>query len=164
MVATIMSAGLLLGAHIFEWLGYAPCELCLDQREAHWTALGIAAAGLFAVWVIKAPIAAAAAVGAVALVYAVSTGLAFYHTGVEYHFWPGPQSCASSSAGLDVQAMAAALSEKVSPPSCDAPAWRMFGISMAGYNMLLSAGLFTLTFSAALGAARQSRHDRFLTH
>lgn len=161
LAAAAASAGLLIGAHLFEWLGgLAPCELCLDQREAHWTALGVAAAGLFAAVVLKARIAAAAAAGAAALVYAVGAGLAFYHTGVEYHFWPGPQSCSGGGGLADVGALAAALSESVARPSCDAVAWRMFGVSIAGYNLLISAGLFALTLTAALAAARQVRRER----
>jgi disulfide bond formation protein DsbB len=161
IVAVAASALLLALAHIFEAFGYLPCALCLDQREAHWTALAIASAGLFAQFVFKARLAAAAAVGATALVYAVSAGLAFFHAGVEFGFWPGPASCAVVGEGVStVDDLTKALSERPRGPSCDEAAWRLFGVSMAGYNLIFSAGLFALTLAAALDAGRAARRAR----
>jgi len=158
IIGATCSALLLAGAHIFERLGYYPCELCLDQREAHWTALGVAIAGLIAAFGAKARLAAAATVGALALVYALSAGLAFFHTGVEFGFWQGPASCSATDAVIkDAGGLGAALGEKPSGPS---PAWRLFGISMAGYNLLVSAILFVIALMAALGAAHEARQAR----
>ena len=154
------SAALLAGAHLFEKVGgLAPCILCLDQREAHWAALGVAAAGLIAARLFSSKLGAAAAVGAAALVYAVSAGLAFYHTGVEYKFWPGPAICAGGGP-VDLGDIAAALEGAVDAPSCEDAAWRMLGVSMAGYNMLASAGLFALTLFAAVAETRRARNNR----
>ncbi len=153
------SSLLLAGAHLFERVGgFPPCVLCLDQREAHWTALGAALAGLAIARLLKSKLGAAAAVGAVALIYAVSAGLAFYHTGVEYLFWPGPAICSGGSVGpIDLNSLNDALTQKADAPSCaDAP-WRLMGISMAGYNLLASAGLFALTLFAAISENRRAR-------
>lgn len=159
--SALASGALLAGAHLFQAYGYAPCALCLDQREAHWAALGVAAAGLAASIIVRAPIAAAAAVGALALVYAVSAGLSFFHVGVEWGFWPGPASCAGGFGGVaDISALNEALTQRVIPPSCSEAAWRLFGVSMAGYNLLVSAGLFAIAFAAALGAAREAKRAR----
>ena len=159
-IGVLVSAGLLAGAHIFEAFGYAPCQLCLDQREAHWTALGIGVAGLVAARLVKAVRAATAAVGALALVYAVSAGLAFYHAGVEWRFWPGPATC---TGGGDFQlgegGLGAALDKGPTGPSCVDAAWRLFDISMAGYNMLISAALFALCLAAAIFASRQTERQ-----
>ncbi|MEL6372142.1 MAG: disulfide bond formation protein B [Pseudomonadota bacterium] len=153
--SVVLSASLLAGAHVFQALGYAPCDLCLDQREAHWTALGVSFAGLAAALVFKARRAAAAAIGAAALVYAVSAGLAFYHTGVEFKFWPGPPTCTSGGVvELGEGGLAGALEKGPSGPSCEDAPWRFLGISMAGYNFLFSAGLFALCLSAAVTANR----------
>ncbi|HPE30992.1 MAG TPA: disulfide bond formation protein B, partial [Parvularculaceae bacterium] len=76
IVAVAASASLLVGAHIFEAFGYLPCPLCLDQRQAHWVALAVAGAGLGAHFLFRARLAAAAAVGAAAMVYLFSAGLA----------------------------------------------------------------------------------------
>ena len=154
------SGAMLAGAHLFEKVGgLVPCILCLDQREAHWTALGLAAAGIAASRLFKSKLAAAAAVGAAALVYAVSSGLAFYHTGVEYGYWPGPAIC-SGGGGLgdiDINNLGASLTEKTDAPSCEDVQWRFLGVSMAGYNLLASAGLFALTLFAAFTETRAAR-------
>ncbi len=155
------SASLLAGAHIFERLGFPPCELCLDQREAHWAALGVALGGIIAAFVVRARLAAAASVGALSLVYALSAGLAFYHTGVEFGFWPGPPTCSAPAETVPPDAdLSAALGEGPSGPSCGDALWRLFGISMAGWNLLFSAGLFALAFTAAVAASRRARDER----
>ena len=156
------SAALLAGAHLFEHVGgLVPCILCLDQREAHWTAAGVAIAGLAAARLFNSKLGAAAAVGAAALVYAVSAGLAFYHTGVEYGFWPGPAICAAGGETIvDITNLAGALDQPADAPSCDDVQWRFLGVSMAGYNLLASAGLFALTMGAALAETRRARAGR----
>jgi len=158
LAAFAVSGALLAGAHLFERVGgLVPCILCLDQREAHWAALGVAAAGLIVARLFKSNLGAAAAAGAVALVYAVSAGLAFYHTGVEYSFWPGPATCAAGGGAVDLGALAAALERKADAPACDDVQWRFLGVSMAGYNLLASAGLFALTFLAAISETRRAQ-------
>lgn len=163
--AACASAALLAGAHLFERVGgFPPCILCLDQREAHWTALAAAIVGLLFARALKLPLGAAAAVGALALVYAVSTGLSFYHVGVEYKFWPGPAICAAGggSDGLNIDALSAALNGPTDAPACDDVQWKLLGVSMAGYNMLASAGLFALTAFAAAAETRRAKNDRTL--
>ncbi len=161
LAGAVVSGLLLAGAHTFEAAGYPPCELCLDQREAHWTALGVSIAGLIAAFIFKARLAASAGVGALALVYALSAGLAFYHTGVEHGFWPGPASCSAPVDTIpDISGLDGALGEKPSGPSCGETSWRLFGVSMAGYNLLASAALFALAFTAAAGATRQAKQAR----
>ena len=150
-IAIGVSAILLAGAHISEhFFGLVPCALCLDQREAHWAAISVSIAGLVAGQIFKSHLGAAAAVGAVALIYFVSTGLAFYHTGVEFKFWPGPASCVAPTDFANIDLSVEALSAKTTHPSCDAVQWRLLGISMAGYNMLISAAMFAATMAATL--------------
>lgn len=159
ILAALTSASLLAGAHGFETFGgLAPCALCLDQREAHWTALTIALVGIAISKVLKWRRAAAATVGACALVYLVSAGLAFYHAGVENHYWPGPATCSGGGpVELGEGSLADILNQKPEGPSCSEAAWRMFGVSMAGYNGLISAGLFALCLAAAALATRDAR-------
>ena len=82
--------------------------------------------------------------------------VAAYHAGAEWKFWPGPQTCAAGRVpvltGADILD---ALSKKGHPPSCEEAAWRMAGISMAGYNALISAALAGASF---LVAARRRPH------
>jgi len=160
--AAAASAMLLIGAHLFERIGgLAPCPLCLDQREAHWTGLALAAVGLVAALALKWRRAAIATAGACALVYLVSSGLALYHAGVENHYWPGPATCAGGGpVDLGAGGLADILNQKPAAPSCSEAAWRFLGVSMAGYNLLVSAGLFAFCLIAAIFAARDERRSR----
>lgn len=161
LIGAFISAALLAGAHAFEAFGYEPCALCLDQREAHWLALAVALAGFCASLLLRARLAAAAAVGAAAMVYAVSAALSGYHAGVEWKFWPGPKSCSGQVATpMSVEEIAKGLTQKSHGPACEAAQWRLFGVSMAGYNFLVSSGLMALTLAAALSAARNERRMR----
>ena len=158
IVSALISGGLLIGAHLFESVGHiAPCDLCLDQREAHWTALALAVIGIVVGFALKWRRAAAATVGACALVYLVSAGLAFYHAGVENKYWPGPATCSGGLVDLGDGTLADILNQKPDKPSCSEAAWRMLGLSMAGYNLIFSAGLFSFCLAAAAGAARDAR-------
>src|SRR5690606_12831235 len=97
LVALIVSAAMLATAHIFEKMGYAPCTLCLRQREAYWAGMGTAILALaFAggrgakgAWAFDALLALTSLYG---------EGLAFYHSGVEWKWWPGPAECATTGA------------------------------------------------------------------
>lgn len=158
-VAAAVSALLLAGAHAFEKFGgLAPCALCLDQREAHWAGLGVALAGLALAALFKARRIAAAAAGACALVYLLSAGIAFYHTGVEFKFWPGPATCSGAGGGAIDPARLQDVLKGVAPiVSCSEAPWSLFGISMAGYNLIISAGLMAVCAIAAVRAVGEAR-------
>jgi disulfide bond formation protein DsbB len=158
-IAAAASAALLAGAHAFERFGgLPPCALCLDQREAHWAGLGVALAGLALGLVFKARRVTAAAAGALALVYLVSAGLAFYHTGVEHKFWPGPATCSGAGPAVaDPASLEGVLNGTAPVVSCTEAAWRLFGVSMAGYNLLVSTALFALCALAAAYAFSDAR-------
>ena len=156
-VCAAASAVLLAGAHAFERLGgLAPCLLCLDQREAHWAALAVSAAMLgFALAGARHVVAAGLA--ALALVYLFSTGLAGYHAGVEWGFWPGPAACAAGQAdmtGITPDDLFGSMDEGGSP-SCGEAAWRLLGVSMAGWNALASLALAGLAGGACVLFARR---------
>lgn len=154
-----VSTALIAGAHAFERLGgMAPCLLCLDQREVHWTALGVGVL-LLGLRQFGAARLVAAGLGALALVYLFSVGLAGFHAGVEWGLWPGPEACAPPSAadlaGVDTGSLLGSLDEPgPSGPSCAEAAWRLLGISMAGYNALVSLGLAALAAGACVLSAR----------
>ncbi|MFZ1727206.1 MAG: disulfide bond formation protein B [Albidovulum sp.] len=135
------SLALLLGAFLFQALGYAPCKLCLWQRWPHVAAVLIGALVLACGWR-WLPYA-----GAVA---AATTGaLGVYHSGVELKWWPGPDTCTSggdlalSTEDLFNQIMAAPLVR------CDEIAWVFAGLSMASWNAILSFFLAALWIAAA---------------
>ena len=79
---------------------------------------------------------------------AASTVLAFYHVGVEQHWFAGPAACTGAAGGAtSIEALKAQLLAR-QPVSCDAPAWRLFGVSLAGWNLLASVVIATFCVSA----------------
>ena len=148
LAAACASAAMLAAAHAFETFGgYAPCELCLHQREVYWVALGVGVVG-FALGYMRLAWARRGADALLALIFLVSVGLAAYHAGVEWKWWPGPASC-TGAGHVDASQLAAFMhGAKASAPQCDQAAWRMFGLSMAGYNAIISVGLTVLSLLA----------------
>lgn len=152
------SAAMLAAAHAFERIGgYAPCLLCLRQREVYWTAAGSALLVLaVSRW---RPTLAAGGSAALGLVFLAGAVLAAYHAGVEWRFWPGPAACAPGGAEeLSAAAVLRALQQAQPAPSCDTAPWTLAGLSMAGYNALISFGLAGLSLlSARQGASHERR-------
>lgn len=137
MLATAGSAAMLLGAFGFQYIGdMAPCKMCIWQRWPHGIAI---VAGLLA-FALKQKVFAV--IGALAALTTSLIGL--YHAGVEKGIFEGPDSCTSGPVGnlsadeLFNQIMSAPLVR------CDEIPWDMFGISMAGWNGLISFALFGL--------------------
>ena len=137
------------GAWTFEVLGYAPCELCLAQRWPYY--LGIPLAGVTVLLALQGParFVPAAFVG-LTLLFGASAIFGAYHAGVEWGFWPGPSACTGTLSRADSVADFLAQLDTVQVVRCDAPALRILGLSLAGWNALISAGLSGL---AARGAA-----------
>lgn len=153
------SLALLAGAHAFERIGgLAPCPLCLDQREAHWMALAVSIIAFSACRWMKAARVTAAALGVLGLIYLFSTVLAAYHAGVEWKFWPGPPSC-SGAGGSAISDPTDLLTQLDTAPivSCTDAAWRFLGISMAGYNAVISLALVAVTAMAGFRLAGMIR-------
>lgn len=143
-LALAVSVAMLATAHAFERLGgYAPCLLCLKQREVYWVA---GALSLATVLVLRTPVGRQARPWlALALggVFLFGAGLAAYHAGVEWKWWPGPESCAGSVGSVSDLDLSGLLDGtlKVAPPACEEAAWRLLGLSMAGWNVLVSLTL-----------------------
>ena len=135
VLAALGSAGLLIGALIFEHgFGMPPCALCIWQR---WPHLAAVALGGLALLVPAAPVLLAGSAAA-----ATSGGVAVYHTGVERGWFQGPQAC---SAGFDFSTLSAEelLDRVLAAPvvRCDEVPWEMLGLSMASWNAIASFGL-----------------------
>lgn len=137
----------IVGAWIFEWAGYLPCELCLKQRWAYYTGIPLALiVGLLAG---RGSPTAQAGLWLLALLWAASTIFGIYHSGVEWGWWPGPSTCTAGGAG----GLTGGLPDLSRPVvMCDRPAIRIFGLSLAGWNAVISAALVAV---AVIGARRQ---------
>jgi disulfide bond formation protein DsbB len=150
-VALLISAAMLGAAHAFQTFGgLAPCELCLKQRTVYWVAGGIAAATMVLVRLPGGARWREATCWLLALVFLVSVGVAGYHAGVEWKFWPGPQSCSGGGAVTMASLKDLLNGGGVKMPACDRPAWVFLGVSMAGWNALASVVFTALSVAAAL--------------
>ncbi|MEO0991417.1 MAG: disulfide bond formation protein B [Pseudomonadota bacterium] len=142
----LMAAGgsflLLAGAFLFQSFGYAPCKLCLWQRWPHAAAIAAGVAVLFV------PVAAIALLGALSTFATAALGI--YHTGVEQTWWPGPSGC--TGGGMDLGTMSGADLLSMEGPTgvvmCDEIVWSLFGLSMAGWNAVISLVLVLLWLKA----------------
>ncbi|MEE9272074.1 MAG: disulfide bond formation protein B [Robiginitomaculum sp.] len=142
-----LSAALLLGALGFQHIGeLPPCTMCYWQRHAHKAVMGIAALGLFLHYFSKSEKWNKIFLILIGLAFLVSFGLAFAHVGVEHKWWAGPKICASTNADFIEFDPDKLFSSEIRMPSCEDIAWSMFGISMAGYNALVSIGAAVLSF------------------
>tara|TARA_R110000868_G_scaffold42158_20_gene143078 strand:+ start:822 stop:1337 length:516 start_codon:yes stop_codon:yes gene_type:complete len=155
LAASIATLG---GAYFFEYvLGYMPCHLCLQERIPYFVVI---VASLYAGvltrdgnWTTVPTIL----MSLCALAFAIGAGLSAYHAGVEYKWWPGPTSCTGGFLANSLEALTAELTKGKHLPQCDAAAWTLFGISLAGYNMLISLALFVLSCLPALRARAQGQ-------
>ena len=140
LIAALVSASLLLGAFGFEVFGrYAPCPLCIEQRWAH-AYLLIAGLILFIGLQVLKPANALIARGAsliTGLLAGFSAWRAGYHAGGEYGFWR-LDCVAADTSTVSVEGLLDALNTATNVVLCDEPAWTLFGISMAGYNAIIS--------------------------
>ncbi|MCK5424095.1 MAG: disulfide bond formation protein B [Emcibacter sp.] len=154
VLAFLMSASLIAGAYGFQYIGgMDPCDLCWTQRYAHFAILGLSGIGLL----IKST---ANIMGwATTLAIDVSIIAAGYHAGVEQKWWKGPDTCTSS--GIDQNADMESLFDNMMEANlvlCDEIPWEMFGISMAGYNFLISLAVGTFVAFAMVSNFRK-KHD-----
>ena len=151
-LVALLSAGLMLAiAHGFQTFGgYQPCTLCLRQREVYWVVAGFAAVAMVAVRMPGGPRLRAASCWILALMFLAGCGIAVYHAGAEWKLWPGPTTCSSSGGAVSAGSMADLLNgAKIRPPACDQAAWVFLGVSMAGWNALISLKLAVLSVLAA---------------
>jgi disulfide bond formation protein DsbB len=157
LCALLISAFMLATAHAFETFGgLAPCHLCLLQREVYWAIMAMSAVFMVAVRLPGGPRFRAATCLVLALAFLFGAGLAAYHAGAEWKWWPGPESCSGASTAVSADALKNLLAGgSVKAPACDKAAWVFLGLSMAGWNALASVGFALLSVAAALRERRK---------
>jgi disulfide bond formation protein DsbB len=153
----LVASAIVLGTALLSqyWGGLAPCELCLMQR---WPWAAVIVISLVVVLVgERAGLAWVALL--LGLVFAVSVVMAFYHVGVEQHWFAGPTACTASEGGAMTLEQMKQQILGTAPVLCDRPAWTLFGVSLAGWNLLASL-IMTGCCIAALLQARGLRQGR----
>ena len=136
-IALLLPAALLAGAWGSQLIGHLyPCEMCHWQRWPHYLAVIAAILAFVVPRRLVVPMVALAAV-----LIAVSGAIGIYHAGTEYHWWAGLTAC-TSTANLSGGSAADRLAAIMNAPMirCDEPQWTFHGISLAGFNAILSLG------------------------
>jgi len=161
LVAAIAITGIaavtLAGAWFFQLvLDIRPCQLCLEQRYAYYLLipLGLVLA-LAAARGAPRPVLLAGLV-IIALATLGNAGLAAYHSGVEWGLWQGPTECTGPVGDLGSAGNLLQRLDSVKVVRCDEVQWRFLGLSLAGYNVLISLLMAAI---AAWGAVRSTRRD-----
>ena len=143
LVIFAVAAATIAGAWMFQFAGYDPCHLCLLQRWAYYFAVPFSL--LLSVSAGANPRGARRGLYLLALVMLGSAIFGAYHAGVEWKWWPGPDTCSG-----DVSAGLPDLTKKV--VACNEAAIRILGLSLAGWNAVISIALAGV---ALLGARHQ---------
>lgn len=147
LIVALAGAATLAGAWYFQLVvGLAPCPLCLEQRIPYYVGVPLA--------LIAALLAARGSgggsrlvLGLVGLLMAGGAVLAAYHAGVEWHWWAGPTTCSGAGPVQGGNLLTDLNTARV--VRCDEAPWRLAGISLAGYNVLIAAALALIAFLAA---------------
>lgn len=156
-LALFLALAVILAALGFEHIGgYIPCPLCLQQRWAYY--IGIPA--VFVALVLlgaERPRIAGVILLLVALAFAVNGALGVYQAGAEWKFWPGPATCAGDQGVTQSAGSLLKNLENTKVIRCDEAAWRMLGLSFAGWNVVTSLLIFAAAIKAAFHAADAHR-------
>jgi disulfide bond formation protein DsbB len=151
LLALVACVFMLGTAHAFETFGkLAPCLLCLKQREVYWVTGTVALIGVVlsrTAWAdrVRRPLILLLALG-----FLYGAGVAAYHAGAEWKWWPGPAACAAGGSASASDLVALLKGAKIAAPSCDKAVWVFLGLSMAGWNAVISLGLAVASTFAAL--------------
>lgn len=133
----------ILGALAFQYIGgLYPCELCLSQRVPYYAGLPLLAVVIVFWSFLPKPVRVGLTV-IVGGLFVWSTALGIYHTGVEWGIFEGPATCSGTGVETLSLDMLGDLSN-AQVVACNAVQWEMFGISLAGFNALISAAIVVL--------------------
>jgi len=138
-VVFVLAAATILGAWYFEFvLNYQPCPLCLEERIPYYIVIPLSLAVTIAA-LVRAPRALiTAGLFAIAAAMLCSAALGAYHAGIEWTFWPGPAECSGGMTDFTKKGPLLDQLQSIRIVPCNEAAWRLFGISLAGYNALIS--------------------------
>jgi disulfide bond formation protein DsbB len=147
LAITAIAAATLAGAWFFQLvLGLVPCPLCLEQRYAYYLAVPL---GVLVALAAAKDAPRGIVLAGLALLMLAALGnavLGTYHAGVEWKFWQGPTDCTGPIGNLGSAGSLLERLDTVKVVRCDEIQWTFLGLSLAGYNVLISL------LMAAIGA------------
>jgi disulfide bond formation protein DsbB len=140
LVLLVVTLAILANVWIIQSVGYAPCELCLTERYAFYAGAPLAALTAWLANQTRSGLARAL-LALMALIFLANVALAFYHFGVEQTWWPGPTACTGALSGpVDVNDLAKAINA-APVVSCGDVRFRIFGLSLAGWDSIASLAI-----------------------
>jgi len=143
----VIGASTLLGAWYFQYVvGLVPCPLCLEQRVAYYFAIPLSVMVMLGAQYGANRKVLQLAMLAIALGMLWNAGLGVYHSGIEWKWWPGPSEC---SGVPNFRTADDVLKGGTTIVRCDQAAWRFLGLSLAGYNALISLALAAVALRGA---------------
>ena len=139
-ISFLISSSMLLSAFYLEYFHDAfPCDLCITQRWFH--AL-IISYSLIAIFIHeKKFLANKFILIGLSITWIVSSVAGLYHFGIEMNFWSGPDECSSS---IDFSKDLLKYLLNKSPIKCDEVMFKILGLSLAGWNALMSFVMFSI--------------------
>lgn len=157
LAIALVAAATLAGAWFFQLvLDIRPCPLCLEQRYAYYLAVPLAALTAFAA-MRHAPRQLVMAGFVILLIATLANAyLGGYHAGVEWKFWPGPTDCSGPILDLSKAGNLLQQLDTVKVIRCDEVQWRFLGLSLAGYNVLISLAMAALALWGFVTSARKA--------
>lgn len=138
----LFGVAMIIGVYFFEYVvGVLPCEMCYWQRWPHMAAIvtSLGATGLYAARIIDRS-SLALLLWVTLAILAVSVGVGIWQAGLEWRWWRGPETCSGPRFELS-----ATMNLNAPVQSCEDPGWRMFGLSLAGYNVLCTGTVIVLS-------------------
>jgi len=154
LIIAAVGAMTIAGAWFFELVvQLKPCPLCLEQRVPYYIGVPLALIVAFAARRGAPRVVVTAGLLALACLMLWSVYLGVFHAGIEWKFWVGPQEC-SGAPQLGPPGDFLKRLQTINITRCDEAAWRFLGISLAGYNALISLALAAV---ALVGIARSGR-------
>ena len=144
LIALLLPSALLFGALGSQYLGgLHPCEMCYWQRWPHGAAIVLAALA-FTASASSERSRLLTLLAAVAI--AISGAIGVYHAGVELGIFEGITTCTAVATGGSTADL---LRQITQAPiiRCDQVQFSFLGISMAGWNAILSLGGAALILS-----------------
>jgi disulfide bond formation protein DsbB len=156
LLVAVVGTATILGAYFFEFvLGLPPCPLCLEQRVPYYVAIPLAA--LVVVGAYAGAPRGVLLIGLAIVFVAMLTGAALgaYHAGIEWGWWAGPRDCSGPLNDIGRAGNLMKQLQTINVVRCDEAAWRFLGLSLAGYNVLISLALAALA-AWGIGAGRRA--------
>ena len=139
LAVTLIAAATIAGAWFFQLvLGIVPCPLCLEQRYAYYLAIPLGALTALAARSGAPRPLLLAGLAILALAALANAGLGTYHSGVEWGLWKGPTDCTGPVGNLGSAGNLLERLDTVKVVRCDEVQWHFLGLSLAGYNVLIS--------------------------